>query len=93
MLGSLVGDTVERDRVRTVVVTADDRAIAFRRLVDRHLDDAYRLAAIILGDRVEAEDAVHDAVIAAWRAFASLRDPASFDTIGRLRTAFEEADR
>jgi RNA polymerase sigma-70 factor (ECF subfamily) len=57
----------------------DARADAFRRLVDRELDGAYRLAAVILDDRVEAEDAVHDAAISAWRRFADLRDPARFD--------------
>ena len=33
---------------------------------------------MILGDRVEAEDAVHDAAVAAWRGFAELRDPDRF---------------
>lgn len=47
--------------------------------MDRHLDGAYRLAAVILNDRTEAEDAVHDAALAAWRHFADLRDPARFD--------------
>jgi RNA polymerase sigma-70 factor (ECF subfamily) len=58
---------------------ANDRAATFRRLVDRGLDDAYRLAALILGDRVEAEDAVHDAVVAAWRGFGGLRQADRFD--------------
>jgi len=77
MLGSLVGDVVEREVVRPIAV--GDRAAAFRRLVDRGLDSAYRLAAIVLGDRTEAEDAVHDAVIAAWRGFGGLRDSDAFD--------------
>jgi RNA polymerase sigma-70 factor (ECF subfamily) len=58
---------------------AADRAAAFRHLVDRGLDGAYRLAAVILDDRAEAEDAVHDAAVAAWRAFDGLRDPDRFD--------------
>jgi RNA polymerase sigma-70 factor, ECF subfamily len=57
----------------------DARGEAFRDLADRHLDGAYRLAAVILGDRVEAEDAVHDAAVAAWRAFDDLRDPSRFE--------------
>jgi RNA polymerase sigma-70 factor, ECF subfamily len=77
MLGSLVGDVVEREVVRPAA--ARDRADAFRRLVDRGLDDAYRLAGIVLGDRTEAEDAVHDAVITAWRSFGQLRDPGAFE--------------
>ena len=43
------------------------------------MDSSYRLAGVILGDRVEAEDAVHDAALAAWRGFRDLRDPARFD--------------
>jgi RNA polymerase sigma-70 factor (ECF subfamily) len=78
MLGSLVGEpVVERDQ--PPLRAADDRADAFRRLVDRQLQGAYRLAGVILGDRVEAEDAVHDAAVAAWRAFGDLRDPARFE--------------
>jgi len=77
MLGSLVGDVAEREVVRPVVV--GDRAATFRRLVDRGLDGSYRLAGIVLGDRTEAEDAVHDAVIAAWRGFGGLRDVDAFD--------------
>jgi RNA polymerase sigma-70 factor (ECF subfamily) len=81
MLGSLVGETpVERDGTRQRPMTLqDDRAATFRRLVDRGLDDAYRLATIVLGDRTDAEDAVHDAVVAAWRSFDGLRDPGRFD--------------
>jgi RNA polymerase sigma-70 factor (ECF subfamily) len=65
--------------------TAESRADAFRRLIDRELDGAYRLAAVILGDRFEAEDAVHDAAINAWRRWNDLRDPTSFDAwFGRI---------
>ena len=52
-------------------------AEAFDALVHARLDDCYRLAAVLLGDRVEAEDAAHDAVIRAQRAWAGLRDPAA----------------
>jgi len=77
-MGSVVGEPVlEREAQRTLPV-ADARAAAFRRLVDRSLDSSYRLAAVILNDRVEAEDAVHDAAVHAWRAFGSLRDEAAF---------------
>ena len=56
-----------------------ERASAFRDLVHPRLDASYRLAAVILGDRVEAEDAVHDAAVTAWRGFGGLRDVDSFD--------------
>jgi RNA polymerase sigma-70 factor (ECF subfamily) len=50
------------------------REIAFHRLVDAHLDRAYRLAAVVLHDPSEAQDAVHDAFLTAWRKFDSLHD-------------------
>jgi RNA polymerase sigma factor (sigma-70 family) len=79
MLGSLVGD-VPREREGGPSLRAlGEREAAFRHLADRHLDSAYRLAAVILGDRVEAEDAVHDAAVAAWRSFGSLRDLDRFE--------------
>jgi len=49
------------------------------RLVLAHLGDAYRLARAILLDDHEAEDAVQEASLAAWRKHRSLRDRASFD--------------
>lgn len=56
-----------------------DPAVAFTALIERELEGAYRLAAVILGDALEAEDAVHDAAVAAWAGFRSLRDRARFD--------------
>jgi len=70
---------------RTVQATMDDRATAFTALLERGLDAHYRLAAVILGDRIEAEDAVHDAALAAWRGFAGLRERDRFDAwFGRI---------
>ena len=62
---------VERGRV--------DAAVEFSRLVDRHLGSAYRLAGVVLGDPVEAEDAAHDAAVLAWRGFGTLRDRDRFE--------------
>lgn len=59
-------------------VAVEQRAIAFSQLVDRNLNGSYRLAAVILGDRDEAEDATHDAAIRAWQKWPSLRDPERF---------------
>lgn len=64
---------------RTIDRPVTDRVAAFAALTDRHLDAAYRLAAVILGDAFEAEDAVHDAALTAWRSFGQLREPARFD--------------
>jgi RNA polymerase sigma-70 factor, ECF subfamily len=56
-----------------------DQRAAFAELTDHHLAGAYRLAGVILGDPVEAQDATHDAVVAAWRRYGSLRDPERFE--------------
>jgi RNA polymerase sigma-70 factor (ECF subfamily) len=56
-----------------VATTQVDRAASFTRLANDHLDTAYALAAVILGDPTEAQDATHDAIEKAWRAWPSLR--------------------
>ena len=66
------------DRARVAVVEPD-RRVAFAKLVDRDLDRAYRLAGVILGNSLDAEDATHDAVVQAWRSFGGLRDANRFD--------------
>jgi RNA polymerase sigma-70 factor (ECF subfamily) len=68
----LIGDS----RVGTA---ESERQVAFERLAASSLDQAYRLAAVILGSGLDAEDATHDAVVQAWRQFATLRDQARFD--------------
>ena len=47
-------------------------------LVMARIGEAYRLARAILLDDLEAEDAVQEAALAAWRGQRSLRDTASF---------------
>ncbi len=56
-----------------------ERELAFHRLADGHLDRSYRLAAVVLGDGAEAQDAVHDAFVTAWRKFESLHDHGRFE--------------
>ena len=56
-----------------------ERTAAFRGLAERHLDPSYRLANAILGNPAEAEDAVHDAFVTAWRKRDSLREPDKFE--------------
>ena len=59
--------------------SATDRQRAFAHLIDEALDRSYRIASVILGNSIDAEDATHDAVVLAWRSFAALRDPSRFD--------------
>jgi len=59
--------------------SAEQRAEAFTVLLDRCLDRSFRLAAVILGNRADAEDAVDDAALRAWQHVGSLREPDRFD--------------
>ncbi len=66
--------------VATLATDADDeRRSRFLDASRPALDRAYRLAGLLLADGPEAEDAVQDALIIAWRSFDSLHDPARFD--------------
>lgn len=55
-----------------------DRAVIFARLANERLDAAYGLAGFLLGDAVEAQDAIQEALLRAWRAWPSLRDQTAF---------------
>jgi RNA polymerase sigma-70 factor (ECF subfamily) len=67
------------------VTGRDARAAAFRRLIDAELDRSYRLAAVMLNDASEAEDAVHDAAVSAWQRFGDLREADRFEAwFGRI---------
>jgi RNA polymerase sigma-70 factor (ECF subfamily) len=60
-------------------------AATFTRLLDRQLDASYRLASVILGNRIEAEEATHDAAVRAWQRWSSRRDPERLDAwFGRI---------
>jgi len=56
-----------------------ERDLAFHRLADQHLARSYRLATVVMSDEVEAQDAVHDAFVTAWRKYDSLRDQTRFE--------------
>jgi len=65
--------------------TRDQRAEAFSCLLDAALGRSLRLAAAMLGNRADAEDALADATLRAWRGVRSLRDPGRFDAwFGRI---------
>lgn len=60
-----------------------DRAIPFeadfRLRLQANLAASYRLAAVILGDQFDAEDATHNAIERAWRSRRQLRELGRFD--------------
>jgi RNA polymerase sigma-70 factor (ECF subfamily) len=62
-----------------MVEQPNERAQAFLRLADDHLDRAYRLARAILRDPTEAQDATHDAFEQAWLKWSTLRDQTRFE--------------
>ena len=53
-------------------------SIQYASAAKANVTNAYRLAGYLLRDSAEAQDAVQDALIKAWRSWGSLRDPASF---------------
>ena len=55
------------------------RASAFLQLTTQHLDSSYRLARAIVHEPADAEDAMQDALVQAWRKWSTLRDPALFE--------------
>jgi RNA polymerase sigma-70 factor (ECF subfamily) len=62
-----------------------DAADEFADLVDARIDAAYRLATVILGNALDAEDAVADAALDAWRSRSKLRELDRFDAwFGRI---------
>jgi RNA polymerase sigma factor (sigma-70 family) len=67
------------DRRPIAAEQPSDRATAFLRLANDHLDAAYRLARAILRDSTDAQDATHDAFEQAWRKWSTLRDPSRFE--------------
>ncbi len=67
---------------RDVVTDADP---SFSALLEAQLDRSFRLATVILGSAIEAEEAVGEAAISAWRGRGRLRDLQRFDAwFGRI---------
>ena len=66
-------------------LTERERETEFARLVDGGLERSYRIARLILHNDADAEDAVQDTVVAAWRQWPQLRDYTRFDAwFGRI---------
>ncbi|MFG2497153.1 RNA polymerase sigma factor [Streptomyces sp. NPDC048441] len=67
------------DQLLTVRAAEGDEE-AFEALVHRHAPMALRLATRLLGNRTEAEDAVQESFVSAWRKLPEFRGDALFGT-------------
>lgn len=67
--------------------------VAFARLVDAEGPRAYRLARAILGSSLDAEEAVQEAFLHAWRELPRLRDTTSWPAWFRRITVRAAIDR
>lgn len=56
----------------------ESASAAYERAALAVSDDVYRLAGYLLGDADEAQDAVQEALVKAWRNWPALRDPERF---------------
>jgi RNA polymerase sigma-70 factor (ECF subfamily) len=66
---------------RTLVVRAQEGDVrAFEALARRHEAALYRTAVRVIGDPAEAEDAVQEALLDAWRHLEHFRGEARFST-------------
>lgn len=64
--------------IRHSQAASDDVRARFVAAAHKELDRAYRLAGLILGSAMDAEDVVQDALLIAWRSYGSPRDPDRF---------------
>lgn len=72
----LASEMTDAEAELVLRATADDRR-AFSALVELHWARLVRLARSVVGE-AEAEDAVQDGLVAAWRRLGELRQPAAF---------------
>lgn len=79
MSSATTSDAMDAKRRDAVVVASARRGdvAAFEALVECHVDRGYRIASVLLGAS-EAEAAVVDASLAAWRHLPLLRDGSEF---------------
>lgn len=78
--GSGGPDPDELDESTLVVRAQEGDVRAFETLARRHQAALYRLAVRVMGDPGEAEDALQEALIDAWRRIAKFRGDSAFST-------------
>jgi RNA polymerase sigma-70 factor, ECF subfamily len=70
----------ELDETTLVVRAQEGDVHAFGELARRHQDALYRVAVRVLGNSSDAEDALQESMIDAWRRIGSFRAEAAFST-------------
>ncbi|MCX6462370.1 MAG: sigma-70 family RNA polymerase sigma factor [Pseudonocardiales bacterium] len=70
----------ELDEATLVVRAQEGDARAFEVLARRHQAALYRLAVRVMGDPAEAEDALQEALLDAWRRIGRFRGDSAFST-------------
>jgi RNA polymerase sigma-70 factor, ECF subfamily len=70
--------SLDDEQVRLVTRARAGDSDAFGMLIELHGRAARRLALIALGNAADADEAVQDACLTAWRRLGSLDDPAAF---------------
>ena len=71
-------DVADPELVRLVTLARGGDRVAFGRLIADHLPAARRLALAAVGQPSDADEAVQDASVAAWKRIDALQDPAAF---------------
>lgn len=71
-------EVADPELVRLVTLARDGDRIAFGRLIEDHLPAARRVALAAVGQPSDADEAVQDASVAAWKRIDALQDPAAF---------------
>jgi RNA polymerase sigma-70 factor (ECF subfamily) len=71
-------DPVDREVVQLVALARTGDRAAFGRLIEGHLLAARRVALAAVGQPSDADEAVQEAAVAAWRRLDALHDPGAF---------------
>lgn len=76
---ALAADTeADPEGVRLVALARTGDRAAFGRLLEGHLTAARRVALAAVGQHSDADEAVQEASVAAWKRLGALHDPAAF---------------
>lgn len=80
ILSAVVADEPSRDPevVRLVSLARTGDRAAFGQLIEGHLAAARRVALAAVGQQSDADEAVQEASVAAWKRLEALNDPAAF---------------